>query len=163
MIINFRDTQGDFKIINNFINYKNDSTFAISITANTRGFLPARSYISIYRLSLDKIQKIEDECNSENRCMFIEDTTPKVVVVPHTKGKNSQDTIDNFLDVISENRIETLHFTHYNWLLSFPEPEIRLLLKALINPKLITTLKEIYIDTPEVIIFERILNDIRAS
>ena len=67
MIINFRDTQGDFKIINNFINYKNDSTFAISITANTRGFLPARSYISIYRLSLDKIQKIEDECNSENR------------------------------------------------------------------------------------------------
>lgn len=163
MIINFRDTQGDFKIVDNFIDYKNDSTFAISITANTRGFLPARCYISEYSLSLDKIQRIENECNSENKCMFIEDTTPKVLLVPHTKGKNSQDTIDNFLDVISENKIETLHFTHYNWLLSFPESEIRLLLKALINPNLITSLKEIYIDTPKVIVFEKILNDIRSS
>jgi hypothetical protein len=67
------------------------------------------------------------------------------------------------LDVITNNKIETLHFTHYNWVLSFPEPEIRLLLTALINPKLITTLKVIYIDTPNVAEFEKILNEIRES
>ena len=83
--------------------------------------------------------------------------------MPHTKGKNSLETIDNFVDVITKNNIETLHFTHYNWLLSFPEQEIRLLLTALINPKLITTLKVIYIDTPDVFKFQKILNDIRAS
>ena len=163
MLIKFRDTNGDFKIIDNYKDYQNNPTFAISVTANTRGFLPARSYISMYGLNLDKIQNIEDQCNDSNKCIFIRDTEPKVIVVPHTKGKNSQDTIDNFLDVISQNKIEILHFTHYNWLLSFPEPEIRLLLKTLINPKLVTTLKEIYIDTPEVILFERIINDIRAT
>jgi hypothetical protein len=163
MIINFRDTKGDFKVLDNYISYQDDSSFAVSVTANTRGFLPARSYISMYGLSLGEIQNIEDQCNASNKCIFIENTTPKVIVVPHTKGKNSQQTIDNFLDIISQNKTEILHFTHYNWLLSFPEEEIRLLLKTLINPKLITTLKEIYIDTPEVILFERILNDIRAK
>lgn len=162
MIINFRDTKGDFRIIDNYTHYQNDPTFAFSVTANTRGFLPARSYISTYGLSLDKIQDIEDQCNASNKCIFIENTVPRAIVVPHTKGKNSQEIIDNFLEVITRNKIETLHFTHYNWLLSFPESEIRLLLIALINPKLITTLKVIYIDTPDVAQFEKILNDIRA-
>jgi len=163
MLIKFRDTNGDFKIIDNYKDYQNNPTFAISVTANTRGFLPARSYISMYGLNLDKIQNIEDQCNDSNKCIFIEDTEPKVIVVPHTKGKDSQDTIDNFLHIISCNKIEALHFTHYNWLLTFPEEEIRLLLKTLIAPKLITSLKEIYIDTPDLLMFERILNDIRAS
>jgi len=163
MLIKFRDTNGDFKIIDNYKDYQNNPTFAISVTANTRGFLPARSYISMYGLNLDKIQNIEDQCNDSNKCIFIGDTEPKVIVVPHTKGKVSQDTIDNFLHIISCNKIEALHFTHYNWLLTFPEEEIRLLLKTLIAPKLITSLKEIYIDTPDLLMFERILNDIRAS
>ena len=163
MLIKFRDTNGDFKIIDNYKDYQNNPTFAISVTANTRGFLPARSYISLYGLNLDKIQNIEDQCNDSNKCIFIEDTEPKVIVVPHTKGKDSQDTIDNFLHIISCNKIEALHFTHYNWLLTFPEEEIRLLLKTLIDPKLITSLKEIYIDTPDLLMFERILNDIRAT
>ena len=163
MIINFRDTKGDFKVIDNYKDYQNDPTFAISVTANTRGFLPARSYISMYGLSLDKIQSIEDQCNKLNKSIFIGNTIPEVIVVPHTKGKNSQETIDNFLDVITKNKIETLHFTHYNWLLSFPEPEIRLLLMALISQKLVTTLKVIYIDTPNVAHFEKILNEIREA
>ena len=163
MIISFRDTKGDFKVLDNYEDYQNDTTFAISVTANTRGFLPARSYISMYSLSLGKIQNIEDQCNASNKCIFIENTRPKVIVVPHTKGKKSQETIDSFLDVITNNKIETLHFTHYNWLLSFPETEIKLLLTALINPKLITTLKVIYIDTADVVQFEKILTDIRTS
>jgi hypothetical protein len=163
MIINFRDTKGDFKLLDNFIDYQNDPNFAVSITANTRGFLPAKAYIFIYGLSLDKIQNVEDDCNAKNRCIFIEDTEPKVIVVPHTKGRNSQYTIDNFLDVISFHKIETLHFTHYNWLLSFPEEEIKLLLKSLADPKLKTSLKQIYIDTPDVILFKKILNEIQIN
>lgn len=60
MLINFRDTKGEFKILDNYKDFKNDPTFAISITANTRGFLPASTYISMYGLSLDKLQKYED-------------------------------------------------------------------------------------------------------
>jgi hypothetical protein len=163
MIINFRDTKGDFKVLDNFIDYQNDPTFAVSITANTRGFLPAKEYIHTYHLNLDKIQNIEDECNSKNRCIFIEDSIPKVVFVPRTKGKNTDYTTDNFFETIAHYKIETLHFTHYNWLLSFPEEEIRLLLKNLTDPKLETSLKQIYIDTPDVVLFEKILDDIQTN
>jgi len=160
MNVIFRDTKGNFEVIDAYLNEPN---FAVSITANTRGFLPALGYIHAYHLSLDKIQDIESKCNVNFKCAFIENLSPKVILVPHTKGKDSQDVIDDFLEVITNNNLETVHFTHYNWLLSFPEIEVKMLLAKLYNPAIITTLKKIIIDTPNVTLFENILSEIKKS
>ena len=106
------------------------------------------------------IQNVEDKCNSSNECILIENLIPKIILVPHTKGRDSQNIIDNFLNIIRINNIELVHFTHYSWLLSFPEEELNTLLSTLHKTKKISTLKKIVIDTPNVILFERLLKKI---
>jgi hypothetical protein len=160
MNIIFRNTNGDFNVINDYIN---EPKFAVSITANTRGFLPARSYIYAYRLSLNSLQSFEDVCNLKNKCIFLENLIPNVILVPHTKGKDSQFIIDDYILTITSNCIETIHFTHYNWLMTFPKEEIKILISALVNSKITTSLKKVIIDTPNVGLFENILSEVKQS
>jgi hypothetical protein len=109
------------------------------------------------------IQNVEDKCNSSNECILIENLIPKIILVPHTKGRDSQNIIDNFLNIISINNIELVHFTHYSWLLSFPEEELKTLLSTLVKTKKISSLKKIVIDTPRVMLFENLLKKITTS
>jgi hypothetical protein len=161
MRIEFRDTAGEFKVVDGYVDYKTDPTFAVSITANIDGFLPAPIYLSAYNLKLDDIRKVAEKCNLDNKCILINDSDPKVILVPHTKGKNSDSTVKDFFELINQSKIEVLHFTHYNWLLSFPEDEVKLLLNTLNNVELKTSLLRIIIDTPNPAKFDKILNDIK--
>lgn len=124
---------------------------AVSATANTQGFTPLTAIARKFDWDLDMIEREAAACNKEDTAIIVRTVTPKLLLVPATKGRGSRKKIEyRYLKALHGLDPICLHFTHYGFLQGrFPASEISWVLNLLLGQLLPVSIKMITVDVDE--------------
>lgn len=127
---------------------------AISATANVSGFTQLTAIARCYGWSPRRVNAVAMQCNMRREVAVVQDVTPKLFLVPHTRrDDDSIALMQDLLDACGACSVSTLHFTHYGMLTSrVPLAEIeklfgfiKMIPKETILEKIIWDIDEQYI------------------
>ena len=110
---------------------------ALSATANAPGFTPLIAIARHFGWDYGRLEAAAAACNDRGEVAVIADLTPRLFLVPATRGHgNTTFLIKDLLRATSKLAVEGLHFTHFGFLQGqFPEEEISDILRELLTPQ----------------------------
>jgi hypothetical protein len=107
----------------------------VSATANGSTFGPLNQIALSYGWNFSKLKTASKKSNKNKLLAFIHQN-PLLVLVPKTNGDADASPIINELEnIIRENDINLIHFTHYGFLQNFPKQEVVTFIRAIYKLK----------------------------
>ena len=112
-----------------------DGDMPISATANWDGFTPLGSIARKFNWNTSLLKKAVEECNDKNQIAIINQVSPKLFLVPKTRGKGAANfLINDLLDAFEETGTKVANFTHYGFVQNkLPKDEVRTILIEMIK------------------------------
>jgi hypothetical protein len=87
----------------------------VSATANADGFTPLTSLMRVYPWNRDFIVEACEECNQKGVPMLFENLSPRLVLVPQSKGELNPNLTRAYAKCLFEGNVRNLHFSHYGF------------------------------------------------
>ena len=136
-----------FSILTSMENSSQDSTKnIISATSDMDGFTTLSALCREVNLNSERVKLDADECNQLGKTRLISAVNPSLFLVPKSTNANliefPEFTITELTKVAHYFKTDTVHFTHYSFLESFPREEIIKIMILLLNPFFVPNIKE---------------------
>ena len=125
------------------------NNYAISVTANDRGFVPLSAVLRHFNIPIESIMQIIAEVNKYKviRVFRYTHKHPAIILVPRTFGSSKEESkveyyISNIISYCNYMNIQQLQFMHYSFVnKELQADELRRILKVVLNPIVQITLK----------------------
>ena len=136
-----------FSILPSMGDSSQDSTKnIISVTSDMDGFTTLSALCREVNLNSERVKLDSDECNQLGKTRLISAVNPSLFLVPKSANANliefPEFTITELIKVAHYFKSDTVHFTHYSCLESFPREEIVRIMILLLNPFFVPNIKE---------------------
>jgi|GEM_PF-2221603 len=120
----------------------------ISATANCNGFTPLIAITKRYGWNLELIKRASAQCNQRGDIAVLDHLSPKLLLVPSTKGKMEANfLVTDLINASNAIAADVLNFTHYGFIQSrLAVAEITSILKILLDPKTSSSIRVVVWD-----------------